>query len=41
METLDIPTIGCYATNMYARVLEWRLLDIHATQQYLVASVSM
>jgi hypothetical protein len=25
METLDLPTIGCYATNMYATVLEWRV----------------
>jgi hypothetical protein len=50
METLDLPTIGCYATNIYATVLEWRaypltirprLLGNHATQQYLVASVSM
>jgi hypothetical protein len=23
METLDLPTIGCNATNMYATVLEW------------------
>jgi hypothetical protein len=25
METLDLPTIGCYATNMHASVLEWRV----------------
>jgi hypothetical protein len=35
METLDLPTIGCYATNMYATVL--RRERIHVSVELSVA----
>jgi hypothetical protein len=35
METLDLPTIGCYATNMYATVLSRE--RIHVSVELSVA----